>query len=611
MPPVSTKPKSRRGGRGYDDKHAQETEQKRNTGGRSCAECSRLKIKCDKRIPCQSCQRRGCETLCPNGSLPTGEGTRSIVAATEHLHCQLADKNEQIRQLKDALSKCHARHSTEPHPLLRPGVLEASQGENHVGPPFAEDLATIEHTPELVGTPSISGSGASRFSGPMGGSHCLSMVDNVPSQDFADRPSDITRDFESSGLPREISRFTPAFLSVPGHSTLNVETLINDRLPTWERARYLTKTYLEQAIPLFQSVSKDQISSELLPAYYVDGVPHVTQLGNPHQAGLLFLIFAIAISLDPNYGPGNLEAEAELYHEVVRATICFPSVIAKPSLETIQALHLLSIYNTVSGNELTGKQMSMETSWVLVKLAAHVAHKLEHNRNNDRGGLPAAVTARQKMVFLELSVAYVWNSLEARILPTLSPSYTICGFLGKRRLKEIARICLDRQDSRGSWAFEFVYSCVADVVARTLASDPPSYLDILELDRKVRDLPVTEAAKEFSTAASGTVSEKAADRDIGSTESMYRFVTSNTREILLLCIHWYFFGRVNWVNSCNTPLFSAMYEASLTILHTVKVQYGLHPKLTAGFGFVWTLVFLAVVSSPRLAIIPMFSWWLY
>ena len=36
-------------------------------GELSCAECHRLKLKCDKKLPCASCERRGCESICPLG----------------------------------------------------------------------------------------------------------------------------------------------------------------------------------------------------------------------------------------------------------------------------------------------------------------------------------------------------------------------------------------------------------------------------------------------------------------------------------------------------------------------------------------------------------------
>jgi len=87
----------------------EEVEIKRARGEISCAECrrfepsvlyilditfvTRLKLKCDKKLPCGSCVRRGCPTICPNGapdtyihlflnvtvplgSLSTGQGTR-------------------------------------------------------------------------------------------------------------------------------------------------------------------------------------------------------------------------------------------------------------------------------------------------------------------------------------------------------------------------------------------------------------------------------------------------------------------------------------------------------------------------------------------------------
>ncbi len=40
-----------------------------SAGELSCAECRRLKLKCDKKVPCGSCCRRGCESICPCGTL--------------------------------------------------------------------------------------------------------------------------------------------------------------------------------------------------------------------------------------------------------------------------------------------------------------------------------------------------------------------------------------------------------------------------------------------------------------------------------------------------------------------------------------------------------------
>ncbi|KAI6020870.1 fungal-specific transcription factor domain-containing protein [Pisolithus microcarpus] len=575
MPPVPTRPKLKHkssrgdlGEPGYGDTRAREIEQKRISGKISCAECTRLKIKCDKKVPCQSCRRRGCAALCPNESLSTGQGTRFVLAATEHLHRRIAKMSERIQQLEDALCELQAKHSMEPHPLLRSELSGASG-----------DTTVVERTPDLVealGTLSISDAGVSRFFGPTGGSHCLLMVDDVPPQDSADGSSHSARDSSSS---EEFENVTPVFPFKPTHLSLSVETLANNYLPTWDRAHYLTEVYLEQASWLIQTVSNDQIVLELLPDYYSNGAPHAMQAkNNRHRLGLLFLVFAFAAFLDANRKPGN--AEAEFYHEVARATICLPSVMEKPSLETIQLLQLLSIYNTVSGNELAGKETSMETSWSLVALAAHLAHTLGLHRDGLKWGLSADVTARRRAVFWDLFVADVWNSLETGRPPTFSLPYIDCQFPGGGSPDGNGHIDTNREVFWASWVFRFASSCAADVAARTLTSDSPSYSTILELDRKVRNFPVPATIEEFVATASGAIPMKPADKDIGLTESLGRFVMSTSREVILLYLHRSFFAQaivenpINPMNSSYTPSFLAAYQASLIILRTVKIVFG-------------------------------------
>ncbi|KAI6041873.1 fungal-specific transcription factor domain-containing protein [Pisolithus marmoratus] len=608
MPPVPTKPNlkhksSRRDLQesGFDGSHAREIEQKRNSGQISCAECRRLKIKCDKQIPCQSCQRRGCAALCPNGSLSTGQGTRFVLAATENLHHRMEKMNARIRQLESALTELQGQHSTEPHPLLRPDLLGAFQHDNDAGLPSVDDSTIVNHPPgllEALGTLSISDGGTSRFFGPTGGSHCLLMVDSMPSQGIADADSlsDSARDSRS---PEEVENFVPDLPCKPAPSTPNIEQLVSC-LPTGEEARHLTDVYLEQANWLFQSVSKDQMLLELLPAYYVNGASDVTQAeNNPHRLGLLLLVFAIGALLDPKQKPCN--AQAERYYQCARAAICLQSVLEKPSLETIQALHLLSFYNAVSGNELVGKETSMETSWSLVTLAAHLAHTLGLHRDGLRWGLSDKIATRQRVVFWDVFVADVWNCLEAGRPPTFSLPYIDCQFPGGGSPHDKVHIGSDKQSFYGSWAFRFASDCVADVAARTLTSDPPSYSTILELDRKVRSFPVTEAVEEFVAASSGGVSANATDKGMDVMESMGRFVMSNSREVILLYIHRGYFAQAiiqsptNPLDGPYTPSFLAAYRASLTILHTVKVQYELHPKLTARIWAIWTYAFSAAV----------------
>lgn len=62
-----------------DDKPAKDTR-------KSCAECRRLKAKCDRVFPCSNCRRRGCAVVCPDGDLSCMQGKRLVLASTEKLH---------------------------------------------------------------------------------------------------------------------------------------------------------------------------------------------------------------------------------------------------------------------------------------------------------------------------------------------------------------------------------------------------------------------------------------------------------------------------------------------------------------------------------------------
>ena len=76
----------------------------------------------------------------------------------------------------------------------------------------------------------------------------------------------------------------------------------------------------------------------------------------------------------------------------------------------------------------------------------------------------------------------------------------------------------------------FARECVAEVSARTLITDLPSYSTIMELDRKVREFSIPESAADFVAAASGTSPFKPQNKGSSVAELLGRFVMSNARE---------------------------------------------------------------------------------
>ncbi|GAV99532.1 hypothetical protein LENED_000993 [Lentinula edodes] len=152
---------------------------KRIRGEIACAECRRLKIKCDRLVPCSTCVKRGCQTLCPTGTIPPGQGSRFVLAATDHLHRKLAKFEARMHSLEDALTIAHTTYNLEPHPLLsdREDIYTDTQ-ELKPMPEASEDEADL--TPYISGSLHVNGSGLSRFFGPSGtslyGPHELALL---------------------------------------------------------------------------------------------------------------------------------------------------------------------------------------------------------------------------------------------------------------------------------------------------------------------------------------------------------------------------------------------------------------------------------------------------
>lgn len=610
MPVDTTKPaltsKSRRPSKKdldedrFDSAHTREIELKRSRGEISCAECRRLKIRCDKSIPCKSCQRRGCAALCPNGSLATGQGTRFVLAATEHLHKRITNMKERIRKLEDALAILHAQSSNEPHPLLRDELLSANIEHDE------DDMTDAESTParppdiiDAFGTLSVSEHGVSRFFGPTGGAEYLLYDDYGSNASCEDYPAS-DRDSMTPPIHGELTRFSVSFPFTPIGAPGDVRRLIETHLPSWERATHLAKSYAVNAAWLFQSVASEQVE-EMLPAIYKKPRPELSEedrpyqdYSGPHDLALLLLIFAIGALMDLSQEPYN--AEAEHYHILARASLCLQPVLEKPSLVAIQALYLLGVYTAMCGNDHRSGETTMESSWSLLTLSAQLAQSIGLHRDSARWGLPDYVVERRRILFWDLFVSDVWQSLTTGRPPSFSREYIDCKFPASPAREGEEEDDDDRPYE--SLAPRFALECVAEVASRALAAEPPSYATIMALDRKVREFAVPPEV----VAVVEEIKPPEDEEPVPMSVSFGRMVMSHFREIVLLWIHRSFFAQAiidcpsNPLRSTYAPSFLASYRASVTILKTIKNQFDIYPAACSRIWLIWTYAFSATVS---------------
>ncbi|KAI0248759.1 hypothetical protein BJV78DRAFT_1233220 [Lactifluus subvellereus] len=561
---------------------------KRNRGEISCAECRRLKIKCDKQIPCQSCQRRGCASLCPNGSLATGQGTRFVIAATEHLHRRIARMGDRIRQLEDALAVLQASNSAEPHPLLCEDSIIADS-EKPDEQPQESDEDNVGQVSKTLGTLSVSERGFARFFGSSGGSDLL-LLEN---DDSAGSPSQNTESSDSSkgnNLPPHLRRFSYAFPFTPVGPVKETFALIRNCLPQWEQASSMAESYLDNAAWIFRSVTRHQLINEMLPAIYGKrAADPPDDYSGPHDLALLFSIFALGSVLD---------VSLRAYNQLALAALCLQPVFEKPSLVTIQTLHVASIYNAMLGNDVSGGESSMEFTWSLVALAAHLAQTV--HRDPARWETDPKIVQRRRMVFWDLFMADSWHSMSTGRPPAFNRAFIDCKF---PRAEELPTT-LEPGDSSSlqCWDFRFAYEGLAEVIARTLSATPLRYSTIKELDRKIHELDFPPQALEALVGGPGVD-----PRSVPLPASMLAFLVSNLQNVVLLFLHRNFFVQAlieapdDPIRSQYAPSFLATVRASKNILQKVEEQLRLQPVITCRFWTIWTFTFSAVVVFAFIA----------
>ncbi|PSS35348.1 hypothetical protein PHLCEN_2v1685 [Hermanssonia centrifuga] len=351
----------------------EDIEVKRARGEISCAECRRLKLKCDKKLPCGSCVRRGCTTICPNGSLSAGQGTRFILADTDQLHRKISEMSERIRQLEDALAIFQAGISSERHPLLRDELLSIKFG------PEVRRTIDDEHTRnamsqsiDALGTLTIGEHGETKYIGRSGGSEATPNGDIPP--DILTAGDDL-EDVPPLDLKCEKISFTFPFSLVQEDNEAIISRL-ESYLPPQPRAWALCETYLEQFTWWFRPIKRDELINEILsPIYKTVADPLKAAYHRkadaesnrcPHLLAVLYMVLAVGALVDLTLP--SCSAEAEKYYRLGRAALSLRSVFDSPELETVQAVGLMAGYHSLCSSRYT-----LESAWSIASLASKLA----------------------------------------------------------------------------------------------------------------------------------------------------------------------------------------------------------------------------------------------
>ncbi|EPQ54336.1 hypothetical protein GLOTRDRAFT_139640 [Gloeophyllum trabeum ATCC 11539] len=585
MPPDTTRASSSRNARKVVLSE-EELTLRRARGEISCAECRRLKLKCDKRLPCSSCERRGCPNICPNGTLAAGQGSRFILSDTRDLHRKITEMSQRIRQLEDALAVFQASISSERHPLLSE-ELTAIKFWPEVRPE-REENSTTRFGPvgslDAFGTLSVGEQGEAKYFGRSAGGEALLLVG-------ADMEGAPPRRDDSASTQDELSRILGKLpQDFLGNASDEILELVWNELPPQARAWSLCETYFEHASWFFNCVTRDEIVNEMIaPVYKMvkdrtrpDFNPRDMSSVGPHTIAVLYFTFAVGALMDLTLPAYN--SEAERYFRLGRAAFSLRSVVDSPVVETVQAIALMSAYHGLDGQRYT-----MDSSWSLCAFATKLAQSLGLHRDCARWGLDAKTVERRRTVFWAIFTGDVMLSIMLGRPLSTPLSHIDCEFPTDHA--QTVNENGEPEPSYSAWRYKVVKELMAPICERMLAAEPPSYEIALELDAKVRATPVPVSFKLF-------LGPEDEDRP---SMIVQAYLLSQYRMNAMLVIHRSFFAQalldhpLNPFRSPYAPSYLAAYRCASVVIKSSIHFFDRCPNLIVRFASFWSHAFSATL----------------
>ncbi|KAF7347219.1 Zn(2)-C6 fungal-type domain-containing protein [Mycena venus] len=563
----------------------------------SCAECRRLKLRCDKNVPCGKCVSRGCGSICPDGHLTSGKGNRLVLANTEELHNRIEHLCSRIRDLEDALRTLQETVSDRPHPLLRTDLLHikaipypmqpASEGtsssssdsRNSASSTLASDeipdpaqRTEEENFIDAFGTLTIGLHGESSFLGQTARSEYLfrALAKTQPSPTVL--PPRLSRRIIESSFPD-----SDVFDDELGREVFEL-------LPPLSEAIRLCDMYLEHSPYLPIALMRTELIDEILETVYRAGT--FESLRNHHALSLLFVVFAIATILDPSKHPYSIEAQ-EFYY-LSRAALSLASPVRETTRAAIQALIHMAQYRDLSDWEGTGSG----AAWIYIGTAVRLAHGIGLHLDSSRWNLSEEASDRRSRLFWQLFGYDTWLSFSLGRPPSMS-----LNFIDASYPKDLCGPEISPGGESGKELSYALWTAKYSVLMHSIMSTAfgckvPSYNTILELDRKVRDFYIPVHIRPNCTPENPPPTPY---------HQMQRLLTLSTKESTLLNLHRAYFAQAlqdkpdDLANHRFIPSVMAAYRSAWRLIRGLVIAWRDIPLLLSRYGSAWSPALSAAI----------------
>ncbi|KLO09687.1 hypothetical protein SCHPADRAFT_555303 [Schizopora paradoxa] len=547
----------------------QDVHQKMLRGNIACAECRRLKQRCDRKLPCSTCIQRKCEAICPIGTLSNGQHRKELHMASNQLRVTVSEMTHRITQLEEALQVEFRSHSEGVHPLLSDELLDVKRcgidGNTH------EEIEELE----VINSMGL-------------------LALNEPEDDGGKFYGATGKEGAGVTLPREA-----AFLSLlprstredqhwPFRNTANaspgeLHAILELQLPSLQRALALSESFFDNLAKSFQLVSRERVLDFLIPkAYETRPVCFFMAKIDLHDLALLYMVFALGISVDPS-NPAST-AEGERYRHLARASLGLKCIFENTSLAAIQTICLMSCYNVIASN--AGNN---EEAWRMMYLAFNLGLSVGLHRDPARWYLSPDEIAARRLLFWEMYVVDIRKSIASGRPPRFSLETVDCEFPPDTE----AVLNPDGSTSSSCWHMNFLLSktVIAPIAKRLSAAQPPKYSELLEMDRQIREFDLSQ-----------TSSSQAPPDLKAHSHCIYGSCVLTLRDLTLLYLHRAYFAKA-LLDSPEDPLrspyaasFLAAYRSAASVIRTLKRKLCVSPRLVLRHWPTWAHALCSSVS---------------
>ncbi|PCH34306.1 hypothetical protein WOLCODRAFT_95215 [Wolfiporia cocos MD-104 SS10] len=559
------------------DKPNGEPKQRRRPGRVpvSCAECRRLKLRCDRKVPCETCVKRGCSAICPEGSLTTGKGNRLALADAEELHKKIERLRERSAALEEALRTLQAAVSDEPHPLLRENAMAVGSSERASGPSISAGPLLSRDDEDILdafGTLTLGLRGESRFFGQTSRSEYLI---HAPTRS---EPLVLTI---FPNLPKSLVDEANIELEVPC-TEFGVQAEIHKMLPSLSRACQLCEIFTEYGQFLWYPIPRTELFDTILGAVY-QPIPDIPcSLAGVHTIALLFMVFALATLFDTNMPPAAIEAHE--FYLLSRVCLRCAPPIHDTTLNAVQTMIYMAQYLEMSDCEPA--HTGSHKAWLQINLAVKLGLSVGLHVNGSRWKLDEDASQKRGRVFWQLFQQDTWISFGFGRPPGMCLAFIDCGF--PKDPDEKINDQGQKESGFHPWVWQYT-RLLQTIMTGAFGAKPPLYSAVLDYDRKVRDFPIP-----YNLRPSCSPGPNARCNEGPLPQYMQRFFAILCKETTLLSLHRPFFSQAlqdqpqDLLRHRYGPSVMAIYRSAWRIVEIAKDAYKRDSAVTARISFIWS-----------------------